>query len=366
MKYSVVLPCKNEEATLAKCINKIKKILPKAEIVVVDNNSTDNSAKIAKKLKIKLIKEKKQGYGAALLSGFKEAKGDYVIMCDADDTYDLLEIPKLIKHKNYDLVIGNRLNNIKRGAMSFLHRYIGNPLLSFLLRKFFKINIKDAHSGFRLIKKNVINRLELKSTGMELASEMLIKAAKNNLKIKEVDINYYPRKGESKLSSFKDGWRHLKFMLLYSPSYLFLIPGLFLFLSGFLIMLLLLQGPLNLFNFKFDIHPMIVGSLFSIIGYQIILLWLYAKTYAVNYLNEKDKMINLVNRLFTLERGIVFGFFILFLGFILNLNILIEWINSGFGNLSELRTAIFALTFVIIGIQSIFSSFFLSILGLKN
>jgi glycosyltransferase involved in cell wall biosynthesis len=366
MKYSIVLPCKNEELTLAICINKIKKILPNAEIIVVDNNSTDNSANIAKKLKVKLIKEKKQGYGSALLTGFKEAKGDYIVMCDADNTYDLFELQNLIKYVSYDIIIGNRLNGIKKGSMPFLHRYIGNPILSFLLRKFFKINIKDAHCGFRVIKKSALEKMQLKSLGMEFASEMLIKAAKNKLKIKEVDINYYPRKGESKLNSFKDGWKHLRFMLLYSPSYLFLIPGLTLFIIGFVIMFLLLNGPIQIFNIKLDLHPMIIGSLFSIVGYQIIMLWLYAKTYSIIYLNEKDRLVNLINKIITLEKGILIGFLIFFIGLILNLNILITWINSGFGSLAELRTAIFSLTLVVLGIQSIFSSFFLSILGLKN
>ncbi|MEK6835362.1 MAG: glycosyltransferase family 2 protein, partial [Nanoarchaeota archaeon] len=247
MKYSVVLPCKNEEATISTCINKIKKVLPKAEIIVVDNNSTDNSALIAKKLHVKLIQEKKQGYGAALLRGFKEASNENIIMCDADNTYDLLELPKLIKYKNYDLVIGRR-EYIKKGSMPFLNRYIGNPFLSYLLRKFFKLDVKDAHSGFRLIKKKVLEKLNLKTIGMELASEMLIKAAKNKLKIKEVPVTYYPRIGESKLNPFRDGWKHLRFMLLYSPNYLFLIPGLFLSVLGFLIMLILLKGPIQFFN----------------------------------------------------------------------------------------------------------------------
>lgn len=365
MKYSVVLPCKNEEATISTCINKIKKVLPKAEIIVVDNNSTDNSALIAKKLHVKLIQEKKQGYGAALLRGFKEASNENIIMCDADNTYDLLELPKLIKYKNYDLVIGRR-EYIKKGSMPFLNRYIGNPFLSYLLRKFFKLDVKDAHSGFRLIKKKVLEKLNLKTIGMELASEMLIKAAKNKLKIKEVPVTYYPRIGESKLNPFRDGWKHLRFMLLYSPNYLFLIPGLFLSVLGFLIMLILLKGPIQFFNISLDIHPMFVGSLFTIIGYQIILLWLYAKTYAINYLDEKNRLIIIINKIFSLERGILFGLIVFFFGLILNLNILIEWIKSGFGSLRELRTAIFALTLVVIGIQSVFSSFFLSILGLKK
>ena len=365
MKYSVVLPCKNEKETLAVCINKIRQVLPKSEIIVVDNNSTDKSASIAKKLKVKLIKEKKQGYGVALSAGFKEANGEYIIICDADNTYDLYEIPKLVKYKNYDLVIGSR-TDIKRGAMPFLHRYIGNPFLSYLLRKFFKLNINDAHSGFRLIKRKVLEKLDLKTSGMEFASEMLIKSKKNKLNIKEVPISYYPRKGFSKLNSFRDGWKHLRFMLLYSPNYLFLIPGLLLFLSGFLIMILLLRGPLNIFNLKLDIHPMILGSLFTVIGYQIILLWLYAKTYAVNYLNERDRLITIINKLINLERGIFIGIIILILGLILNLNILLEWINSGLGSLQELRMAVFAFTLVILGIQTIFSSFFLSILGLRR
>lgn len=365
MNYSIILPCKDEEETLAICINKIRKILPSSEIIIVDNNSKDKSYEIAKRMKVKVIKEKKQGYGAALLAGFKEASNENIIMCDADDTYDLLEIKNFIKYNNYDIVIGNRVN-IKKGAMPFLHRYLGNPILSYLLRALFKIKIKDAHCGFRMIKKSALEKLNLKSHGMELASEMLIKAAKKRLKIKEIPVNYYPRMGHSKLNSFKDGWRHLRFMLLYSPNYLFLIPGLSLFLMGIFTMILLLNGPLEIFNVKMDIHPMIIGSLFTIIGYQVVLLWLYAKTYSVNYLGENDKLIKIINNLINLERGISIGLLILIFGILINVNIFIGWIGSGFGSLSELRTAIFALTLTVLGVQSIFSSFFLSILGLKN
>jgi len=216
-KISIVLPCQNEEKSIGVCIKKIKNALKEKDYeIIVSDSSSDKSAEIAKKLNAKVIKHNKQGYGVAYLEGFKEIKGEYIVMGDADNTYDFLEIPKFITEldKGYDLIIGSRLKGkIKKGAMKPLHRYIGNPLLTWIFNMLFDTKLSDTHSGFRAIKKNKLKKLNLKSPGMEFALEMLIKASKNKLRIQEIPIIYSKRAGESKLNSFRDGIRHLKLML---------------------------------------------------------------------------------------------------------------------------------------------------------
>ena len=373
IEVSVVLPCRNEEKTIGICINKTKEVFKKYNIngeIIVSDSSKDKSPIIAKSLGAKVVKHNKKGYGVALLEGFKEAKGKYIIMADADNTYDLLEIPKFLEQlmKGYDFVLGSRTKGkIKKGAMPFLHRYIGNPLLSFTLNKFFRSNISDANSGFRAFTREALNKMDLKTKGMEFASEMIISALKNNLKIKETPIIYNKRVGKSKIRSFGDGWRHLRFMLLYSPTYLFLFPGILLFALGFIIMTLLLFGPVTLFGFNFDFHFMFLGSLLVLLGYQIINIGLYAKIYAINIGFEKhDKLIDFIAKYISLERGIYIGSIILFLGLVISLAILSYWISYGFPSLNQTRTLLYALTLFIVGIQTIFSSFFLSLLLIER
>jgi glycosyltransferase involved in cell wall biosynthesis len=366
MDVSVILPCFNEQETLGVCIDKIKKVLPSAEIIVVDNNSTDNSVKIALSKKVKIIYEKNQGYGFALKAGFKAAKGKRVVMADADNTYDFNELPRLLKY-DFDLVIGNRLNkNMKQGSMPLLHRFIGTPTLSALLKIIFKSKIKDSQSGFRVIKKEALQKMNLQSTGMELASEMIIKATNLKLSIKEVPITYNIRKGESKLNTLRDGWRHLRLILIYGPSYLFLIPGLTFLTLGFVLMVLLMIGPLQIFGLTLKSYPVMLGSLLMILGYNISFLWVFTKTYQAEYLDQKHKFINLINKYFNLEKALLLSTIIIFIGGLLLLKILFTWINTGFGELNELNLALFSLTLIILGIQSLFSSFFISILGIKN
>lgn len=375
IRYSIVVPCKDEESTIKTVITKAKKILPHAEIIVVDNNSKDKTAIIARSCGAKIVKESIQGYGAALIRGFNESRGEYIIMCDADDTYDLLELPRLLKYvendknksRKYDIIMGNRLNSkMKSGAMPVLHKYIGNPLLSLILRMMYGLDVKDTHSGLRIIRRESLKKLNLESTGMELASEMLIKASKMKMRIKEVEITYHPRIGDSKLNSFNDGWKHLKMMLLYSPNHLFLIPGLISFVIGLVIMILMLAGPIVLFGFKLDIHPVIFASLLTMLGYQMIMMWLYAKTYRSNILGEKDKTTDWINKNITLEKGIIFGGLILLIGLLFGAWVIYEWIQSSFGQLFELRRSIFALTLIMIGTQTIYSGFMISILGIKH
>ncbi|MEK6951612.1 MAG: glycosyltransferase [Nanoarchaeota archaeon] len=368
MKISVVLPCRNEEKTIGVCIGKIRKALKGKDYeIIVSDSSSDRSAIIAKNLGVKIIKHDKVGYGAAYLEGFSQATGDYIIMGDSDNTYDFLDIPRFIDEldRGYDLVIGHR-KRICKAAMPLLHKYIGNPFLSFLMRIFFHEKIKDSQSGFRAIRKDKLKKLNLQTKGMELASEMIVKAIKNKLKIKEIPITYYPRVGESKLRSFNDGWKHLRFMLLYSPIYLFIIPGLILFILGFCVMIRLLFDSFQLFGLTFFTHPSIIGAFLAMIGYQTISLGLFAKTYAVNNLGEEDRFIEKFNRKLNLEKAIKLSLVVFLIGLAIDLKIVLDWIGSGFGGLEKFNLAIFATTLIIISIQTIFSAFFLSILGIKK
>ncbi len=290
-------------------------------------------------------------------------------MADADCSYDFNEIPNFISQlkKGYDLVIGNRFaGKMHDNAMSFSHRYIGNPVLSFVLRLFFGTKIKDSQSGMRAIKKQALEKLNLKTTGMEFASEMIIKSLKNNLKIKELAIGYYPRKGKSKLRTFSDAWKHLRFMLLYSPLFLFFIPGIILFLIGTATMFWLYFSNPEILGIKLQFHPMFLSSLLTIVGYQLIIFSVFAKTYAITHLGENSERMRKLYRLITIEKASVLGILISLVGVIVYIFILFKWINSGFGSLNEIKNSILALTLIVIGMQTILSSFMLSILSIKQ
>ena len=371
-EISVILPCRNEEKALAACLQQAKKTIREnnlsAEIIVSDS-STDRSPEIAKKEQVVLLKHDKEGYGRAYLEAFKIAKGKYIFMADADGTYDFSEIPAFItelKNGN-DFVIGNRFGGkMEKGAMPFLHRYAGNPVLSFTLRLFFKTKIKDSQCGMRAIKKESLEKLNLQTAGMEFASEMIIKALKNDLKIKELPISYYPRKGESKIKSFSDGWKHLRFMLLYSPLFLFFIPGIFLSCIGILSMTWLYFGPVNFFGIKLSYHPMFLSSILMIIGYQLVIFSGFAKTYSIVHLGEQDEKFEKLFKYITIEKASFLGILIVAVGFAVYLAIALRWLFSGFGALNEIKNSIVALTLLTIGIQTIFSSFILSILVIKE
>lgn len=371
---SIVMPCLNEEVTIGDCIAKAKRGIAstglKGEILVVDNGSTDRSVEIAKSLGARVIHEPQKGYGNAFKKGFAEAQGKYIIMGDSDDTYDFSEINPFINelNKGNDLVVGTRLKGkILPGSMPFLHRYLGTPIIAWLLNLFFKTGISDPNCGMRGFTKEAVLKMNLQSGGMEFASEMIINAAREGLKISEIPITYYPRKGESKLSTFRDGWRHLRFMLFYSPTYLFMLPGSFITLIGLLFLLIVLPGPFKLGRLSFDIHYMVLGSALAILGSQIVSIGLFAKCYAYTEGYEaRDLFINIFLKYFTLERGIYFGGIFFLTGLLISFYILFKWINAGFGALFEIRAALLALTFIILGLQAIFSSFFISILLLKK
>lgn len=371
-EVSVVLPCRNEEKTIASCIASIKDIFEENRIdgeVIVSDSSSDRSPIIAQELGARVVKHNKEGYGVALLEGFALARGNYIFFADPDGTYDFREIPRFLAplYNGYDLVIGNRFKGkIARDAMPWLHRYIGNPLLSLTLRILFNARLHDAHCGMRALTKDALANLNPQTTGMEFASEIIVKAVKNKLKIKELPINYYQRKGDSKLQSFADGWRHLRFMLLYSPLFLFFIPGLTLFLLGLISMVWLYSMSPTILGIKLFYHPMFLSSLLVITGYQIMIFSLFAKTYAITHLSEENPEISSLYEYITIEKASILGIIISLFGMVIYVTIFFKWIGSGFGALEEIKNSIVALTLVVIGIQTIFSSFILSILGIKE
>ena len=368
---SVVIPCLNEEENVERCVLAAIEALRAAdlagEVIVVDNASEDRSAEIAAAAGARVISERRRGYGSAYLAGFAAARGTYIVMADADLTYDFNEIPNFVAKlaDGAQLVMGNRMDNIKPGAMPWLHRYIGNPLLTGVLNLFFRTGVRDAHCGMRALRTDVLPTLDLRTTGMEFASEMVIRAAKEKLAIAEVDIEYHPRGGESKLSSFRDGWRHLRFLLVHSPTHLFIIPGAVLALLGTVVSVLVL-AHLDIFGRSWDIHALIGGALLTIIGTQVLALGLCAHAYGTYFMGEKDAWFDRMRGRYRLEHGLALGGAVIVGGFVTGLIIVIKWIDHGFGALGLNKLAVVAFTLLVVGLQIFFSSFLLSILGLRR
>ena len=368
---SVVIPCLNEEENIQTCVTRARDTLAEhgipGEVVVADNASEDRSAELAAAAGARVITEPRRGYGSAYLAGFAAAQGRYIVMADADLTYDFGEIPRFVEHLDAgaDLVMGDRMDNIQPGAMPWLHRYVGNPVLTGVLNLFFRTGVKDAHCGMRAVRREVLPRLDLRTTGMEFASEMVIRAAKERLDIREFPIEYHPRGGESKLSSFRDGWRHLRFLLVHSPTYLFILPGAVMAGVGGLVALIALLN-IEVFGREWQLHSMLAGALLLIVGTQVVALGLCAHAYGTYFMNEKDPWFDRMRARFRLEHGLLLGGGVLLLGLVVAGVIVGVWINRGFGELSEERLAVLAATLIIVGIQIFFSSFLLSILGLRR
>jgi glycosyltransferase involved in cell wall biosynthesis len=368
---SVVIPCLNEEMNIERCVREARAALDASgllgEVIVVDNDSDDRSSELAAAAGARVVFERQRGYGSAYLAGFAAARGSYIVMADADLTYDFGEIPSFIHEleDGAELVMGNRMGNIKPGAMPWLHRYIGNPLLTGLLNLFFRTGVRDAHCGMRALRRDVLDRLDLRTTGMEFASEMVIRAAKQHLAIREVEIEYHPRGGESKLSSFRDGWRHLRFLLVHSPTYLFIAPGTLLAAAGVLVSITVL-AQINLLGRSWNIHALIGGALLTIIGTQVLALGLCAHAYGTYFMGEKDAWFDAMRARFRLEHGLALGGAITIAGFVTALVIVIQWIDHGFHALGLEQLAIVAFELLIVGLQIFFSSFLLSILGLRR
>ena len=374
-EISIVLPCLNEEEAIGGCLATIQEIISacqlNAEILVVDNASTDCSAQIAVEYGVRVVSQPLRGYGNACLKGCAEAYGQYILMADADTTYDFHEIEAFIEplRQGYDLVIGNRFSGrMTTGAMTWSHRYIGNPLLSGLLNLFFHTGVRDAHCGMRAFSAKAFRAMHLQAGGMEFASEMVINATKAGLKIKEIPIAYHPRIGKTKLRTVRDGWRHLRFLLLYSPTHLFLIPGTVLMVLGLIASSLLLPGPFPLFGHRWDVHAMLFASVVTLIGLQINSLGLFARFFSLTEEldGERDRLLKWLDKQFRLERGLIAGGIIFGVGVVIDSMIFITWVSEQFGPLYEVRPAIYATTLIVIGTQMIFGSFFLSFLQFKK
>jgi glycosyltransferase involved in cell wall biosynthesis len=371
LTVSVVIPCLNEEDNIERCVTLAREVLAehdiRGEVVVADNASEDRSAELAAGAGARVITEPRRGYGSAYLAGFSAARGRYIVMADADLTYDFREIPRFVEQleEGAELVMGDRMDNIHPGAMPWLHRYVGNPVLTGVLNLFFRTGIKDAHCGMRALRRDVLPRLDLRTTGMEFASEMVIRAAKEGLDIREFPIEYHPRGGQSKLSSFRDGWRHLRFLLVHSPTHLFVLPGAALAAVGALIALVSLLN-IELFGREWQLHSMIAGALLLIVGTQIVALGLCAHAYGTYFMGEKDPWFDRMRARFRLEHGLMLGGGIALAGLAMAIVIVALWIERGLGELSEERLAVLAATLIIIGLQVFFSSFLLSILGLRR
>jgi glycosyltransferase involved in cell wall biosynthesis len=337
------------------------------EIIVVDNGSDDGSGALAAAAGASVVYEPARGYGSAYQAGLGVARGRYILMADADLTYDFAYIPRFISalESGADVVIGNRMKNIHPGAMPWHHRYIGNPLLSGFLNLLFRTGVDDAHCGMRALRRDVLPRLDLRTTGMEFASEMVIRAAKEKLVISQFEIEYHPRTGESKLSSFRDGWRHLRFLLVHSPNYLFILPGAVMAVIGALVEVIVLSR-IGLFGREWDIHALIGGALLAIVGTQVVALGICAHAYGTYFMGERDRWFDHMRARFRLEHGLLLGGSLALTGVGLGVFIAAQWINRGFGALAYERLAVLSATLIIVGIQIFFSSFLLSILGLRR
>ncbi len=364
---SVILPALNEEQTIGECITKIQKVFHdnaiKGEIIVADS-STDRTREISASLGANIIPVEKNGYGNAYLTGFQHAKGRYIIMGDADNTYDFLAIPELLApfRNGADFVIGSRfLGTIHKGSMDGLHRYIGNPVLTWMINIFFHTHFSDTHSGFRAITREGFNRLPLKTGGMEFASEMLVMASKEQLKIVEVPIDYYPRLTPSKLHSFADGWRHIRFVLLMKPLPFIAVPGFLFSLVGLLLMAFFYDVESS------HLHTFILGAILMMGGVQVVLSGFLMKTYSVIHGYEnKQGIIKILMKYHSLEVFLILGFLLATAGVLVGLNIFLHWVSTNFGFLSEISTSIISLVLIVTGTQIFLFAVFQSMMLLNE
>ncbi len=371
LELSVVIPCLNEAEGIAVVVDKALRTMSRegiyGEVVVVDNGSVDGSSELAEQAGARVVHEPRRGYGSAYQAGFAAARGTYILMGDADDTYDFTQLGRFIAplRQGADMVIGNRMKGIKPGAMPWLHRRVGNPLLTGLLNLFFKTGVGDAHCGMRAFRRDRLAALDLRATGMEFASEHVIRAAKVGLKIREIEIDYRPRIGESKLSSFSDGWRHLRFLLVHSPTWLFVLPGAAIAALGLLGVLVSLSG-IELFGREWQLHATIASVAAVILGSQILQIGAFSRAFAFYYLGETDRLIEGARRRFRLEHGLLAGSGLVVAGLVIAGCVLALWLGRGLGELREERVFLVGLMLVVLGFQSVFGAFFLSVLGLRR
>jgi hypothetical protein len=370
-QISVVIPCLNEEEAVGRVVDQalegIRRSGRTGEVIVVDNASTDRSAEVAAAHGARVVSEPRRGYGSAYLAGLAAAQGEYVVMGDADETYPLQELAPFVDRleEGDDLVIGSRFEGTIHGdAMPFLNRFVGNPILTGMLNLLFGVKVSDAHCGMRAVRKDALQALELHSTGMEFASEMVFKAYRRDLKVSEIPIDYYPRVGESKLNRFGDAWRHVRFMLLYSPSWLYLYPGAAVLALGVAGMLALATGPIDILGRTWQIHTMLGFVALTLIGAQIIQLGVFARTYARVRIGEHDPLLERLSRRLKLEHGLIVGGALVLLALIGLAAIAVEWIADGFGTLGRAYETALLATGLGLGIQIVFASFFLALLSM--
>ncbi len=376
VEFTVVMPCLNEARTVGRCIDKALKAFDETgvhgEVVIADNGSTDGSPELAREHGARVVPVARRGYGSALQAGIAAARGRYIIMGDADDSYDFSQLRPFVDRlrDGFDLVMGNRFQGgIRPGAMPWHHRYIGNPVLTGILNLFFHSPIRDAHCGLRGFRKDAYNRLGLKTTGMEFASEMVVKACLNRQNITEVPVVLHPdgRDRPPHLRSFRDGWRHLRFLLLLCPLWLYLIPASFLLILGTFLMVWLSPGPRVIGRVELDMHTMLLGSLCTMLGYQTLWFWAFARLYGWRHglLPGRSLAASIFDSV-TIEGGLAL---ILLVGLGLNVWLVHRWYGSSFGPLdvgSTMRWALWGLTMMMVGAQTIYGSFFLGMLGMAG
>lgn len=375
IELSIVIPCLNEATTVSNCVRQAARYLQTAgingEVLVADNGSTDGSRELAATAGARVIAIAERGYGAALIGGIAAARGRFVIIGDADESYDFSRLDAFVNklRQGHELVMGNRFEGgIEEGAMPFLHRYLGNPVLSFFGRLFFKVGIGDFHCGLRGFNREAILKIKLQATGMEFASEMVVKAALTGLRITEVPTTLSPDKRgrPPHLRTWRDGWRHLRFLLTFSPRWLFLYPGVFLFLLGSCLQAALFHGSIRLGSFGLDIHTMLYSSAMTVIGVQLVWFAIFANLFgtATGLLPRRPRNERLLSYL-TLERVLAFGLVILGCGLALSIRAIHEWANVGYGDLDPrevMRTAIPSVSMMLTGMECCIASFFIGLL----
>lgn len=363
---SVVMPTLNEEEGITECIDRIKTAVEELQLpteIIVSDSSTDRTPEIARELGAIVVEPDAKGYGYAYRYAFERTRGEYIVMGDADTTYDFEQIPRLLdalKQEDGDMVMGSRLDGeIKPGSMPPLHQYIGNPALTAFLNAFYDAGVSDSHSGFRIFTREAYEAMDLQTTGMEFASEMVMDAGARDLEIVEVPIVYHEREGEETLDSLQDGWRHVRFMLLNAPGYLFSVPGVLLGTLGLAIIGIAASG-INIAGITLGTNSLIAGSLSAIVGYQIFTFGLLATVGGDPIRQPEDPVTKLLSRWLSLERGAVLGVGVLTAGGLYAATLVARWIGTGFSSIPVTSASLLSFTAIVLGIQTVFSAFFLS------
>ena len=372
-EISVVIPCLNEEEAVGAVVDQAWEGIHASgrpgEVIVVDTASTDRSAEVAAEHGAIVVREERPGYGSAYLAGLAVARGDFIVMGDADETYPIRDLAPFVERlaAGDDLVMGSRFEGTIHGeAMPWLNRHVGNPILTGLLNVLFGVKISDAHCGMRAVRRDALETLDLHSTGMEFASEMVFKAFRRKLRVSEIPIDYYPRVGESKLNRFGDAWRHVRFMLLYSPSWLYFVPGVILLALGVVGALALAAGPVTILGRTWQIHSLFLCMFAILLGTQVVQLGVFARAFAAAHLGETDALVERARSRLRLEHGLAFGGILLLAGVATLLVIFVSWAIDGFGALSHEYATAVGFTFVALGTQVILGSFFLGLLTMRT